>query len=293
MAGKKIHSALILCFALLASLATQAQAPVSSHVYVVMEENSNYSDIIGNGNMPYLNSLASQYGLATNYYANTHPSIGNYFMLTTGQIITNNYGYTGTVSASNIFSQLIANGKTWKSYAEGLPSVGWISGDSGNYLQRHNPAAYMSDVKASGSAVVKNIVPFTQFATDRAAGTLPQFSFIVPNVLNDLHDGSDVQADNWLTNNIKPLIDSANFKVNDLLIIVFDEAQDTDTAHGGGQVAMVVIGPKVKQGYQSTTFYQHESLLRMLSEASGLTSFPGAGASAPEMTEFFSVSAPP
>src|SRR6266481_4195021 len=136
MARKKIHSALILCFALLVSLAAQAQAPVSSHVYVVFEENSNYSDIIGNGNMPYLNSLASQYGLATNYYANTHPSIGNYFMMTTGQIITNNDGYvppTGGLNVDNVVRQLLLAGKTWKAYAESLPSVGYLGGDSGSY----------------------------------------------------------------------------------------------------------------------------------------------------------------
>ncbi len=58
------------------------------HVFIVMEENHSYSSVIGNPSMPYLNGLANQYGLATNYFANTHPSIGNYFMLTTGQIIT-------------------------------------------------------------------------------------------------------------------------------------------------------------------------------------------------------------
>src|SRR4051812_14345 len=294
MARTKIHSALILCFALLAAVipVAQAQAPVSSHVYVVFEENSNYSDIIGNGSMPYINSLASQYGLATNYYANTHPSIGNYFMMTTGQIITNDDAFTSTVSVDNIVRQLIAGGKTWKSYAESLPSVGWVGGNSGSYLARHNPASFLSDVRNS-NAQKQNLVPFTQFATDMAAGTLPQFSFISPNVINDLHDGSDVQADNWLKNNIKPLIDSASFKQNDLLVIVFDESVDADSAHGGGHVAMLVVGAKVKSGYQSTTFYQHQSLLRMLSEASGLTTFPGAATTALEMTEFFTAAAPP
>src|SRR5437868_1056671 len=258
MARKRIHSAFILCFALLVSAipAAYAQAPVSNHVYVVFEENSNYSDIIGNGNMPYLNSLASQYGLATNYYVSTHPSIGNYFMMTTGQILTNDDSFTSTVSVGNIVRHLIANGKTWKSYAESLPSVGWVGGNSGSYLARHNPASFMSDVRNS-SAQVKNLVPFTQFSTDFAAGTLPQFSFISPNVIDDLHDGSDVQADNWLKNNIKPLIDSASFKQNDLLVIVFDES-GSDNSNGGGNVAMVVVGPRVKTGYQSATFYQHE-----------------------------------
>ena len=71
-----------------------AQVPRVNHIFVVVEENSNYTNVIGNPAMPYLNSLANHYSLATNYYADTHPSIGNYFMLTTGQILTNNDGQT-------------------------------------------------------------------------------------------------------------------------------------------------------------------------------------------------------
>src|SRR5881227_1659189 len=79
-----------------------SQVPASSHVFVVMEENHSYSSVIGNSSMPYLNSLASKYGLATQYYANTHPSIGNYFMLTAGQIITNNDSLCSTLTQDNI-----------------------------------------------------------------------------------------------------------------------------------------------------------------------------------------------
>jgi len=68
----------------------------------VVEENHSYWQVIGNSAMPYLNSLASQYGLATRYYANVHPSIGNYFMLTDGQIETVNDAFSGTVSHDNI-----------------------------------------------------------------------------------------------------------------------------------------------------------------------------------------------
>src|SRR6476659_9339688 len=103
---------------LLASLNLFAQTPASKHIVMVLEENHSYSSVIGSSSMPYLNSLANKYTLATNYYANTHPSIGNYFMLTTGQIITNNDGYTGTVTTDNLVRHLISDGKTWKSYAE-------------------------------------------------------------------------------------------------------------------------------------------------------------------------------
>jgi phosphatidylinositol-3-phosphatase len=79
--------------------------------------------------MPYLNGLAQQYGLATSYCANTHPSIGNYFELTTGQIITNYVAYSGTVNADNVVRHLLSAGKTWKAYAESLPNVGYTGGD--------------------------------------------------------------------------------------------------------------------------------------------------------------------
>src|SRR5436309_2105396 len=85
-------------FGLIALTIAAAAVPSSRHVVVVVEENHGYSSVIGNPQMPYFNSLANQYGLATQYYANTHPSIGNYFMMTAGQIITNNDGYNGTVT---------------------------------------------------------------------------------------------------------------------------------------------------------------------------------------------------
>src|SRR4051812_22482343 len=82
-----------------------AATPRSNHVVLVVEENHSYGSAINSAAMPYLKYLAGQYGLALNYYANTHPSIGNYFMLTTGQIITNNDGYTGVVSSKNLVRQ--------------------------------------------------------------------------------------------------------------------------------------------------------------------------------------------
>jgi phosphatidylinositol-3-phosphatase len=278
---------LALVASLLLTSAVMAAVPPAGHVYVVVEENHSYSSVIGNSAMPYLNSLASQYGLATKYYANTHPSIGNYFMLTTGQIITNNDSYMSTVTADNLVRHMLTAGKTWKSYAESLPYSGYTGGNTGAYVRRHNPFSYFSDV-VNSSVQKMNLVPFTQFATDRANGHLPEFSFIVPNINDDAHNGTLAQADYWLKTNIGPLVASTAFQQsNDLLVIVFDESYDTDTAYGGGHVAMVVVGPKVRKGYKSTTLYQHQSTLRLISQALGLTTFPGKAAYAPTMGEFF------
>jgi len=112
------------------------------HVFILMEENHGLADVIGNPQMPYFNSLLAQGSAAYGYFGDTHPSIGNYFMLTTGQIITNNDGYGGTVSVDNVVRELLAAGKTWKEYSESIPFVGYTGGDSGLYAERHNPCSY-------------------------------------------------------------------------------------------------------------------------------------------------------
>src|SRR5580693_2417550 len=167
-----------------------AQNARFGHVIVVVEENHNYGDVVANGSAPYLNSLANQYGLATNYFANGHPSIPNYFEVTTGKTLTLIDALTPDVfpvSDDNVVRELIAAGKTWKSYAEDLPNVGYTGGDTGKYAVRHDPLAYMTDVQ-NDPKQVQNLVPFSQFAADLPTANLPEYSFIVPNLCDDAHD---------------------------------------------------------------------------------------------------------
>jgi len=259
--------------------------PASAHVFLVVEENHSYDEVIGNSAMPYLNGLATKYGLATQYFANVHPSIGNYFMLTVGQVETIDDAFTGTISDDNVVRELVKANKTWRSYAESLPSAGYLGGDMYPYLKHHNPFTYFSDV--IGTSQANNVVPFSQFPSDLAGASLPDFSFIVPNALDDANDGSLAAADQWLETNIDPLIHNSVFQQNGLLIVVFDESVLTDLSHGGGHVAMLVVGPQVKSGFQSATFFQHESTLRLALSSLGGTSCPGSAASAPDMGEFF------
>lgn len=235
--------------------------------------------------MPYLNSLAAQNALATQYYADTHPSIGNYFMMTTGQIITNDDSFNGQVNVDNLVRHLIQAGKSWKAYAESLPAIGYIGGDSGAYLHRHNPLSYFSDV-AGSSNQRQNLVPFTQFAPDLNNGQLPDFAFVAPNMFDDAHNGTLQQADQWLQANIAPLLSSSQFQKGGLLLIVFDEAEDTDTTLGGGHVSLVLVGPRVKRGFQSSNQYQHENLLKMITTYLGIDGNLGAAAGASSMGEF-------
>lgn len=266
-----------------------------------MEENESASSVIGSGSAwVYLNSLATQYAQATNYYANFHPSIDNYFMITTGDNPANdNDSFTSTVSVDNIVRHMMVAGKTWKSYAQSLPSVGYTGGDvadsQGMYYIRHNPFAYFSDVRNSTNEAA-NLVPFTQFATDLAANNLPNLTYIVPDGNYDAHDGTPAQADGFLKTNLAPLLASPAFQPggDGLLIIAFDEAATSDTTHGGGRIVVVMVGPNVKRGYQSTVLYQHQNLGRTIFEALGLSSqgFPGLIATAADMSDFFTTGAP-
>ena len=263
-----------------------SQAPTFAHVLLVLEENHSYSDVIGSSAMPYLNSLAQQYGLAAQYYANAHPSLPNYFMLTIGETETDSDSFSGVVSDGNVVRELVKAGKSWKCYAEALPSAGYLGGDVSPYVQHHNPFTYLSDVQ-NDPAQAANIVPFSQFAVDLASSALPQYSFIVPDIMDDAHTGTLAQADSWLQENIAPLISNSDFQSSGLLIIVFDESEDTDTTNGGGHIPAVIVSSQAKKSYVSQTLFQHESTLRLTLAASGVSSFPGAAASARDMSEFF------
>jgi len=290
----------LVCMGCTVTTASPSATPSSKapfgNVFILVEENANYSDVIGSSNMPYLKGLANQYGLATQYYADTHPSIGNYLMLTTGQVLTNLDSQTPLtlpVSVDNVVRELIGSGNSWKQYAESIPSAGYIGGNSdccgGRFYTRHAPLPYMKDAQAAGQ--VANIVPLTQLGRDLANSALPNYGFITPDGCDDAHDcGLDV-ADRWLKMNIDPLIKSPQFQKNGLLVLVFDESRN-DQTNGGGRVPAVIISPFAKGDYKSTTFYRHESVLRLMLEGLGVTKLPGSAAGAPKMWEFFNFTPP-
>ncbi len=274
----------------------QPAIPAVAHVALVVLENHSASQVLGSPDMPFFNALAAQHALAANYFGNTHPSIGNYFMLTTGVIESNDDNFAGIITDDNIVRALAGAGKSWKAYMESLPGHGYTAGDVYPYAKHHNPFAYLSDVLGSG-AEAANIVPLSQLAGDLGSGSLPAFAYIIPNKENDAHDcpgnapvcadsAKLAAADQWLRAHIAPLINSPAF-AGTVLIITFDEGVETDLANGGGQVATVLLGAKVKAGFRSVTFYQHQSTLRLILDLLRVNDRPGASASAPAMGEFF------
>lgn len=271
--------------------------PQFSHVAIVVLENASYHDVIGNSSMPYLNSLASKYSSLASYYANAHPSIPNYFMLTAGNTETFQDSFTGMVSDDNLVREINATGLTWKAYEESIPSAGYTGPDTGLYIERHDPLSYFNDVRNT-PAQAANIVPFSQLSADMSSGSLPNFLWLTPNALNSAHDCPVLNpncslssrlatADNWLSTNIPPLLNNPSFSASGLLIVVFDEGEDVDLDHGGGHVACVFAGTHVKTGYSSNATYQHQDVLSLIGHALRLQNTPGAGASGGSMLEFF------
>ena len=287
---------------------SSAQVPQVQHVVIVLEENTDYADICGPNNvsMPFLCSLKSKGSFSANYYSPTHPSIGNYEDVAWGLVTTNDDGcnpntcgfpYTG----NNILRATQAAGKTWKGYAESLPSNCYFGGDSGSYAVRHSPVPYISDAQAN---CANRYVAFEDtnlgFAQDLAKNSLPNFAFVTPNLCDDGHDctlpGSPI-PDQWLQNNVlQPLINGGHLDPNtgDTVVIVTVDESNSDNTNGGGAVYWFMMGKGVKQNYQSTGpsatpgYYSHESTLRVIAELVGASlSGLGGAATAPDMTEFF------
>ena len=265
------------------------------HVILVMLENQDYGSVINNVNMPFINDLITKNALATNFYANVHPSLGNYLMLTAGAVVTTDDQFAGTYSGDNVARQVTASGKSWKIYAESLPSIGYTGGDVYPYIKHHNPFAYFEDVLNSPSQKL-NIVPFSQFNGDLGNSSLPNYALVVPSNVHNGHDCPDgsqnctlatklTTIDNWLSTNIGPVIQNTTFMNNGILIVTFDEAA-IDNTNGGGKVVLVMAGSTIKTGFQSTTKYQFENLLKFTMDRVGVTSVPGAGAGAANMSEF-------
>lgn len=271
--------------------------PQFNHVAIVVIENASYGDVIGQPSMPYLNSLASKNSLLQSYHATAHPSIPNYFMLTTGQTVTSDDSFSGSVSMDNLAREFIASKITWKAYEESIPSVGYIGGDSGLYIERHDPFSYFTDVRNS-AAQTENLVPYSQLATDLGSGSLPNFLWIGPNAVDNAHSCPAANpncthadelaaADSWLSTNIPPLLNNPTFSASGLLILVFDEGDVGDLANGGGHVVCMFAGTHVKTNYTSTATYSHQDVEGLIAKALRLQTTPGAGSTGASMTEFF------
>ena len=257
------------------------------HIFIIVEENKAYGDVIGSPAAPFINSLASRYALATNYSGITHPSLPNYLALTSGSTdgVTNDCNPPSAgcaVSVKNIADMVENSGRSWKEYAESMPSPCYAF-NSGEYVTKHNPFVYYTDILTNQSRCTQHVVPFSQLATDlKTTATTPNFAFITPNLCNDMHDCSVAIGDNWLAKYVPMILQSPAFTTQrSLLAITWDESEGSS-----GRLPTILAGSAAKTNYQSAQAYDHYALLHTIETQWQLPSLTSNDAHAPTMDEF-------
>src|SRR5436305_1667680 len=196
-----LSAALLICTA----ASARAQVPNFNDVFVIVMENQEYPSVIDNAAAPYINSLARQYGLATNDYAETHPSLPNYMALTEGDKFFTTDCIGSQTAATNLPDEIEASGRTWTAYMEDMPAA-CATTDSGLYVARHNPFVHYTNIVANSTRCASHVVPFSQFGSDLAAAKLPNYVWITPNVCHDMHDCGVSTGDAWLSSVVQQLL---------------------------------------------------------------------------------------
>jgi hypothetical protein len=238
---------------------------------VVVMENHSFGDVIGSASAPYLTSLAARGADFTRSFAITHPSEPNYLALFSGST----QGVTSddcpvTFGTPNLAAGLLSAGRTFTGYAEDLPATGSTVCTAGNYARKHVPWADFSNVPAALNK------PFASWpAGDYAA--LPDVSFVIPNLCDDMHDCPVATGDAWLRTHVNGYLSWA-MTHDSLLIVTWDE----DDGSGQNQIPTIFAGQPVRPGRYSTQI-DHYNVLRTIEDAFGLH-HDGAAATASPIT---------
>lgn len=248
---------------------TSSGIPPFEHIYVIVMENKEYGSVIGRTDAPFINDLAAQYVLATNYTAVSHPSEPNYLALFSGS--TQGVADDGihNLPGENLADQIEAAGKTWRVFAEndrtdcfkGLVAVNGEDGQ-GTYARKHNPAISFTNISGS-PARCANITDLHHF--DPAAAN---YELIVPNLCHDMHDCSVALGDSFLKDLVSRILSRQEWQESGLLFIVWDEG--TSGVGGGGHVPLLAVSNLARKGFRYGAPANHYSLLRTIEDAWGM-----------------------
>jgi chitodextrinase len=282
------------------------------HIVIIMDENQSYNAIMGGTAAPNIKNYASQCGVATKYWAITHPSHSDYIATVAGNTYVppgcsdwtcvskplnfcgGSTGTNGSETCPNIFSQMDTAGKSWKVYGESMPSNCYASA-SGQYSAGHNPPVWF--IQGTGSWNINasckaNDVPLESSTADITNNSLPAYSWIVPNKCNDMHNcssGSPVTAgDNFIKTWVDRIIATPDYQNgNTIVFITWDEGVEggrpfnEDCLSGSGltdesfHVPLIVLSPYIQAGSKPGAFYTHYGLLKATERLLGITTYLG------------------
>jgi len=296
-------------------IVAQTTFPQYDHVFLLVMESEPKGAIIGNANAPILNALANDYGLATNYSGVGDPSEPNYVAMLGGDTFDlstdDPYWFPGhTIKASNLMTQLEAEGKTWRGYFQNMPYAGYrgysypdksngIPDADTQYVAKHNGIVNFANMQ--NPTEFGKMFPFSQLAADLEAGTVPNFGYIVPDECHDMHGAPPwcvdsgatssvqqsfliAQGDAFVGSVVNAITSSSIWQAgNNAIVITFDEG-NTPT----GLVATIVVTSHGPRGVKDKTILNHFSLLASLEETFGVGCLAKA-CTANLMTKLFTV----
>jgi hypothetical protein len=286
-------------------LAWPADLPVYDHIVIVVEENKDYKQIIDNPAAPYINgTLKAQGASFTRMYAEEHHSEGNYLWLFSGS--NQHVGFTDKLPTkcfmtSSLAEQLIRAGLSFKGYSEDLPAIGFAEGTKSNYARKHVPWISFCKVPNGKTVADSSNLRFNEdFPSDY--DSLPTVSFVIPNLIHDMHNGSApfsiAAGDLWLREHVDAYYKWAKDH-NSLLILTFDESGDAPLFGGmtkpadtnqdkRNQIVTIFAGAHIKHGeYAEGKGVTHVNILRTLEamyklNKSGAQSQPALEAGIPD-----------
>jgi acid phosphatase len=238
-----------------------------NHVILVVMENHSYDEV---RTLPYIATLIQGSTSFSQSYAVSHPSQPNYLALwaaSTLGISNDNCPPAGSPYAvANLGSACEVAGVSWKSYCENLPAAGSTVCSSTDklYYRKHHACPDFSNLNHTREC------PYSQLAVDIAAGTLPAFAFVAPNMCHDMHDCSTTTGDTWLANNLPAMISAVGPR--GMVILTWDE----DDNSSGNHILTVFAGQAVKSNFVSSQTLSHYTVVRTICDVLGLIPFAGA-----------------
>jgi hypothetical protein len=295
-------------------------------VFLIVLENTNWSQIEGSEHAPYINKvLLPRAAYARQYYnpPNLHPSEPNYLWLEAGA----NFGITNDENPSinhqsttqHLVTLLDQKGISWKSYQEDISGTDCPLTSNGLYAPKHNPMVFFDDVtdtnNPNSTHCINHVRPFSELAADLQNNTVARYNFIIPNLCNDMHNHTGCvhsdpiqNGDEWLANNVPAILNSQAYAEGGVLFITWDEGSGNDAGGGiasildkafrfitrdegsgnDGPIGLIVLSPNARGGgYSNSIHYTHSSLLRTIQEIFGITPFLGDAAQATDVSDLF------
>jgi hypothetical protein len=272
-------------------------------VFMIVMENHPWSTntdpkhpaIKDNKNAPYINVTLLPMGAhAENQFAhikNFGNSLPNYIWLECGRMFfnnddapsKNNHAPKGT---EHLTSLLRKAGIPWKTYQEDIDGTSCPVRSKGRYAVKHNPFVYFDDVRLDEKYCGEHVRRFTELTDDLKSDRVAGYNFITPNLVNDMHDGTVKNGDDWLKIHLSEILQSKAFADGAIVFLTWDESEIS----GDHPIGMIVLSNKVKSpGYSNMIKYTHSSTLKTLQELFGLKPTLGDTASAevPDLSDLF------